>query len=62
MLNPDGIDEFLGDPAAGISVEGHAATVVEGHAYRSNTALQALVRQVAQVLNAQAGRVGSQLR
>jgi beta-phosphoglucomutase len=56
-LHRDGTDELPGDPARAVPVEGHAATLVEGHAYRPDTAGQTMMCEVTQFLGALAQRI-----
>jgi hypothetical protein len=62
VLHFDAIDELLGDPAGAVPVKGHAATLIKGHAYRPDTAVQAVTSQVAKFFKAQPRRVGCHLR
>src|SRR5690348_4584153 len=62
VLHLDAIDELPGDAAGAVPVEGHAATLVEGHAYRPDTAVQTVLRQVAQFFIAQPRRIRRHLR
>src|SRR3954447_3232958 len=62
VLNLDAVDELPGDPAGTVPVEGHAATLVERHAYRSDPAVQAVTSQVAQFFGAQPRQVSRYLR
>ncbi len=48
VLQLDAIDVLLSDPAGAVPPEGHAATLIQGHAYRPDTVVQAVTRQVAQ--------------
>src|SRR6202044_2242017 len=48
VLYRDGINELLGDPASAVPEEAHAAMLIEGHAQSPYTAVQTVMRQVAQ--------------
>ena len=62
MLHLDAIDELLRGPARAVPVEGHAAALVESHAYRPDTVVQAVMRQTTQFFGTQLRRVSRQLR
>ena len=62
VLHFDPIDELVRDPAGAVPVERHAATLIQRHAHRPDTAVQAMTRQVAQFFSAQARRVSRHLR
>jgi hypothetical protein len=61
VLDLDAIDKPAGDPAGAVPVEGNAATLVEGHAYRPGTAVPTVMRQAAQLFIAQPRRISRHL-
>src|SRR5262245_28767087 len=62
VLHLDAIDELPGDPARSVPEESHAATLVEGHTYRPDTAVQTVMREVTQLFIVQPRRISRHLR